>query len=456
MNGSSIAAGDPRWILIQRYADGVATADEAEQLRGALQADPALRAAFLDYVHLDAALEAAAALGPLPLPTEEAASVRRGRFVTWRLAAAGLAAAVAVLAVASAMRPRAPAFMIERSEAVRWADGAVPRAAGDGVVRSATLRLETGTLDLRLVPSGVKLTLGAPFEGRFEGPMRLRVAHGRVGADVGPGGIGFTIATDAGEVVDLGTSFAVEADRGGESRVAVFSGQVKVRPGAARQGNAFTTLSEGEAVRFSAVAGLRRWQQVAMAAEAAGVASRVSTAVVATVRDNLGEGELHPFYGVVAAGLRAGSLAFTDKPNPRWAPAPGDPLPAWLDGADLVRTYHQFRHRRDYELVLTLREPATVFVLIDPRQPAPGWLTERFTDTGARVPIGPWQQGMKGETGVDVRADGLPYLTFAVWQAEAAPGEFRFGPPRDLHRNNLALMYGVAVKARAARTEALR
>jgi len=71
----------------------------------------------------------------------------------------------------------------------------------------------------------------------------------------------------------------LEVDRGGESRVAVFSGQVKVRQGAAHEGNTFRTLSEGEAVRFSALAGLRRWEHVAMAAEAAGILSRASPAV---------------------------------------------------------------------------------------------------------------------------------------------------------------------------------
>lgn len=47
-----------------------------------------------------------------------------------------------------------------------------------------------------------------------------------------------------------------------------------------------------------------------------------------------------------------------------------------------------------------------------------------------------------------MRADGLPYLAFSVWRAHAGPGEFKLGAPRDTGRMNLALMYGVAVKAR--------
>jgi hypothetical protein len=294
----------------------------------------------------------------------------------------------------------------------------------------------------------VLLDVSGPAAMCFEDAMRLRLLRGRLNADVGERGKGFTVLTDAGEVVDLGTRFGVEAGADGESRVAVFSGEVKVRSGAA--GGEFTTLHEGEAVRFTALAGLRRWTQVALAVDATGMERAPVEGVVAAVRDNLGDEELHPFYGVVRGGLRPGALAFTDKPNPRWAPGLGDSLPAWLEGADLVRTYHQFRFQRGYELTLTLREAATVFVLFDSRQEPPTWLRERFEESGARVRVGPWMPGMAGAEGIEVADDGRPYLTFAVWRAEVPAGEFTLGPAHDRKDKKLpfALMYGVAVKAR--------
>ncbi len=447
-------ADDQRLQWIQRYADGIATAEEVAQLQTALKADPAFRKEFLDYVHLDGAL------GDIAAGLEGAAEARRSesrvipvprhrfRFPLWLGA---VAAAIVVLAVwfpgSSTKSGRAVDVKVVQSEGVRWfAPGPRSAEVGDRLTLD-TIHLAGGSLDLRLVASGVRLKLIGPFEARFESAMRLRVLHGRLSADVGEGGIGFTVATDAGEVVDLGTSFGVEAERGGESRVAVFSGQVKVRPGFEAQGNEFTTLSEGEAVRFSRLARLRRWEQVAMASEAAGRLSPDSSEVVAAVRDNLDDEKLHPFYGVVAGGMRRGALAFTDKPNPRWAPAPEDVLPAWLEDADVIRTYHNFRYVSDYELTLTLRQAATVFILVDARQPVPSWLTERFTATGTRVTVGPWQPAMLADEGVTQRTDGLPYLEFAVWRAEAGPGEFRLGAPRDPKLNTAALMYGVAVKA---------
>lgn len=103
--------------------------------------------------------------------------------------------------------------------------------------------------------------------------------------------------------------------------------------------------------------------------------------------------------------------------------------------------------RRDYELTLSLRQAATVFILIDVRQPVPTWLSDRFRPTGERIVVGPWMPGLLVEEGVEVRADGLPYLSFSVWRADAGPGILRLGPPRNPSLNDVALMYGVAVKA---------
>jgi ferric-dicitrate binding protein FerR (iron transport regulator) len=41
--------------------------------------------------------------------------------------------------------------------------------------------------------------------------MRLHLSQGRVDVDVGEEGVGFTVVTPVGEVVDLGTRFAVNA-----------------------------------------------------------------------------------------------------------------------------------------------------------------------------------------------------------------------------------------------------
>lgn len=312
-----------------------------------------------------------------------------------------------------------------------------------------SFRLETGSLELML-PRSVRVEFTAPVEAIFESDTRLRLIEGRMSADVGDGGKGFTVVTSAGNVVDLGTSFGLEVDRDGESRVAVFSGMVEFHPSDSMSSREVITLSEGEALRFSARAGLRRWQQVALAADRLGLPRVASAGVVREVYDNLGEGELRPFYAVIQDGMKSGALAFNDKPNPVWGAIPGEEFPTWLTGADLVRTYYHFRYIKDYELTLDLNEPADVYLLVVSPGQIPPWVTDRFQPTGATIRAGKWHSAMGTHPAATFEDDG-PYLNFEIWKCEADAGEFKLGAPLQ-HRvpGVHSLMYGLAVKARSS------
>jgi hypothetical protein len=200
-------------------------------------------------------------------------------------------------------------------------------------------------------------------------------------------------------------------------------------------------------VRLSAGRPLVRWQTVSLAAESASLAAAPAGGVVAEVRDNIVRDRVRPFYGVVRGGMGPGVLAFTDKPNPRWEAVPGAVFPDRLLGADLIRTYHSFRGRRDFGLTLTLTGPAEVFVLHAAARPPPDWLAARFADTGLRVRVGPWHAGLIHEDDVEVDPDGRLFLTYSVWRAEAPAGEFRLGPPRMRDQPGPTMMYGLAVRA---------
>ncbi|MDF1811598.1 MAG: FecR domain-containing protein [Verrucomicrobiales bacterium] len=309
-----------------------------------------------------------------------------------------------------------------------------------------SISLMSGRLELQL-DSGVHLEMTGPLEAELIDSMHLRLKSGRLNADVGERGKGFTVYTDAGDVIDLGTRFGIEADSDGECRVAVFTGQVEVRPRGQDEKTTPKTilLSEGQAARFSVLAGLRRWDQVALAAKAAGISSHDPKGVVTRVRDNLGDSELNPFYGIVENGMRDGALAYTDKPNPRWHAVEGETFPEWLEGADQIRTYHQFRSRLYFKLNLEIAEPAVIYVFQDSRAEAPAWLQETFTNTGTQLRVGPWNPAVADESGVIIKDDG-PYLTAIVWKREVVPGVFELGPPREPDTEHLVTMYGLAVK----------
>ena len=348
-----------------------------------------------------------------------------------------IAAAIAVML--------AFAFLTSRDDGVY---GRVTAAEGGEHQVGASIALQQfslaeGFVELSL-DSGVKIQLFAPVEAEFENNMKMRLIAGRMSADVGPGGEGFTVLTDAGEVIDLGTRFGIEADRNGEARVAVFSGAVQVRPKNASTGQASVTLTEGQAARFSVLAGLRRWEQVALAAKAAGLASRDYAGIVSRVRDNRGDATLHPFYGIVQGGMQPGALLYTDKPHPRWAT--DRPMPEWLRGADLIRTYNQFRHKRSFALTLTLREPAEVYVLAEAAQRPPDWLINEFSKIAVQMMAGPFQQGIAKRPGAERDQDGLPWFTFDVWKKTVPSGEVILGPARTEKDSLTTLMYGLAVK----------
>lgn len=436
--------------LLTGLSDGRQTEVESARLNELLRGDPEACEIYLNHAALEAQLHREFGGGEVAVGLPVSADrVDTRRKVVVHPLWLGIAACLMLLLGLAVFH------QFSKSEAVvmQVVDATKARLVGRSDLllvgedlTSRELSLESGFLRVRL-GNGVLLDLNGPLEAEFESPMKMQLLHGRMSVDVGSDGKGFTVVTDAGEVVDLGTRFGVEADMKGESRVAVFSGEVKVRTGGS--GSEFTNIHEGEAVRFTALAGLRRWTEVALAVDVAGLERTPKEGVIASARDNLGSEKLHPFYGIVHAGMQPGALAFTDKPNPRWAPMPGDTLPAWLQGADLVRTYHQFRHMRDYSLTLTLREAADVSVLIDARFEPPAWLKERFIDSGARVRVGPWMPSMTNSKGVEIGVDGQPYRNFAVWRTTAAAGELILGPvhlekPKDA---TSVLMYGVAVKA---------
>lgn len=312
-----------------------------------------------------------------------------------------------------------------------------------------SFRLESGSVELML-PRSVRVEFIAPVEAVFESNTRLRLLEGRMSADVGDGGKGFTVVTAAGNVVDLGTNFGLEVERDGEARVAVFSGTVEFHPAESMSSQEVVTLTEGEALRFSARAGLRRWQQIALAADRVGVPRVATTGVVREVHDNLGEGELRPFYAVIPKGMKPGALAFNDKPNPMWGAVPGEEFPAWLTGADLIRTYYHFRYIKNYELTIDLNEPADIYLLVVSPGEIPPWVAERFRPTGTSIRAGSWHPAMGDHPAATVESSG-PYLNFEIWKCEAAAGEFKLGAPLQKRLPGVhSMMYGLAVKAKSS------
>ena len=205
--------------VIQCYLDDRATSDEAVTLERALKDDAELRALYLDYVNLDVALEAMAAVAEAgPVKIVAAPIMSRMAHLPWRPI---LAAAAACIVLGSALL---------------WSFGRKPYATVAGNVGNQTLtgveglrgelhELKTGILELTTA-RGARVVIEAPAAFQFESAQKLRLLRGRVAAEVPPAARGFTVITPTGKAVDLGTKFGVDVPLHGEAEVHVFQGEV--------------------------------------------------------------------------------------------------------------------------------------------------------------------------------------------------------------------------------------
>ena len=115
-----------------------------------------------------------------------------------------------------------------------------------GLLPAGRLRLASGIAQIELF-SGVTLVVEGEAEFEIVSPMEMTVLRGKVRARVPEPAHGFRIHTSEGEVVDLGTEFALNVTPA-NAEVHVFDGVVEWHP----RTEAMRHLSEGEAIRWGA------------------------------------------------------------------------------------------------------------------------------------------------------------------------------------------------------------
>ncbi|MFH5806361.1 LamG-like jellyroll fold domain-containing protein [Alienimonas sp. DA493] len=243
--------GPDRAMLLEGFVDGTLTEADLLALEAELSVDSAFRQRLYRRLTLESLLEEAVrpdGAEPTPAPVAPAAAPpaetrSRRRFAAALLAtAAGLLAAALFTAVwndgaepaggtlADAGEETASGFgVVSGQEDAQWAGAGL--RTGE-LVPGGPLRLESGSAHLELF-SGVRLLVRGPAAFTVDSAMRVTVASGRVQARVPEPAVGFRLRTAAGELVDLGTEFAVDAGAGGAAedvRVRVLDGAVTLSP----------------------------------------------------------------------------------------------------------------------------------------------------------------------------------------------------------------------------------
>lgn len=240
-----------RQLIDRLLDDGPLGRADLARLEELLEDDGALDY-YIEVTQQDAALLAVA--GETQAPPMTGRTFRRSR-LAWQAAAAVALFATGYFAAPTKIVPTvgtvpqpvksAPA-KITGMVGVRWTDGAPPDLIGTagGAHR---LEIESGLLEITYA-SGVRVTLEGPARYGVTGPASGLLDSGKLVTAVPKGAEGFRIDYPDGQVVDLGTEFAMEVKEGESSEVGVFDGEVELR----RDGKKPMALYENHAVRQSA------------------------------------------------------------------------------------------------------------------------------------------------------------------------------------------------------------
>jgi hypothetical protein len=130
--------------------------------------------------------------------------------------------------------------MLTRTVDARWSPKTHALRVGSAL-EPGSLQLESGLAQV-VFYSGARLVVEGPVELRLVSPNEAVCVSGRVLAEVPMPARGFRLRTAQLSVIDLGTSFGIDAGRS-RTEVHVFKGKVELQPGKAGE----QSLAEGQA-----------------------------------------------------------------------------------------------------------------------------------------------------------------------------------------------------------------
>ena len=362
---------------------------------------------------------------------------------TWAAAALLLIAFGALAWRVAAPATSRPIAEVVAAEGIQWSDKSTAFQIGNSV-GSGRLQSDAGSFTLKF-RSGPIVRFRGPTTVDIESDMLLALERGQATADVPESGIGFTIKTANVRVIDQGTQFGVAIGEEGDTDVIVFQGKVDLK-NQIRLASPQQQLNRGEAVRVDATGEVKRLMQVGQNAEgdwwSTGRADLDHT--IKEVRDNIpvGNGTRYSCFQIAFGGLKDDEFAYADHQH-QWNGLSAEGLPEFLRGADLVRTFNDYRYIRDLEMVVTLHRPANLYVFFDDRVPTPEWLSSQFEDTGVDIGLDEGKHELTPEHELAVGGGNSIDQIFSVWKRECKDlTPIRLGPVGPT--SEARAMYGIA------------
>ena len=253
---------------IDQYLLGQATAEDVEVLNELLSKDKRMRSLYRFKVALEGGYREAAIRGeslesPVSISSGEARAKRPSRknFLFVGAAAVLSLATAAFFAVTQwRLADREPPTPVTSSDAkvpvarlvtsldANWRE--IDPTPG-AFLKKGRFRLDTGIVALEF-NRGARVTLRGPASFDLKSTDLMHVSSGNLVARIPEEAIGFTIATDDADVVDLGTEFGLRVGDGGQTEVHVIEGLVEVfeRDDSSNRSAKSIRVEEGQAIRW--------------------------------------------------------------------------------------------------------------------------------------------------------------------------------------------------------------
>jgi len=223
--------------LLHAAVDGELTPADEAKLESLLLESREARDTYRRWMQMEALLECGLAAGeqaePRPTGCESRSTWRRAGSLLLALVTSAATAAAVLLGVVSwwSARLTVPdAAVLTAGAEAHFTDlrslAPLELNLGDAVP-SGPLRLESGAAQVTF-GSGAVVGVNAPADLEVLSADRIFLRRGRLVPLVPPQAKGFTVVLPSGEVVDLGTEFAVTVDDQGRADVKVLDGEVAV------------------------------------------------------------------------------------------------------------------------------------------------------------------------------------------------------------------------------------